>query len=87
MDKLPLFQGNNAFSANSHLKSFSSWLGKYARATDFNHEDVKMTLFVLTLEGDALDWFMEKPHNSFDSFQSIVNAFKEKYGDKREGIS
>ena len=43
-----------------------------------------MTLFVLTLEGDAHEWFAEKPRNSFDSLQSIVNAFKEKYGDKRE---
>ena len=85
MDKLPIFQGDNAISANSHLKAFSSWLGKYARSADFNHEDVKMTLFVLSLEGDALYWFTEKPQNSFDSLQSIVNAFKEKYGDKREG--
>jgi len=84
MDKLPTFQGNTAVSVNTHLKDFSSWLGKYARAADFNHEDVKMTLFVLTLEGNALHWFTEKLRNSFDSLQLIINAFKEKYGDKRE---
>lgn len=85
MDKLPVFLGNNAISANSHMQDFSLWMGKYARVVDFNHEDVRMTLFVLTLEGDAHKWFAEKPRNSFDSLQSIINAFKEKYGDKREG--
>jgi len=51
-DKLPTFQGNNAVSVNAHLKAFSSWLGKYAKGVDYNHGDVKMSLFVLSLEGD-----------------------------------
>ena len=59
-------------------------MGKYARGVDYNHEDVKMSLFVLSLEEDALDWFTEKLDNSFNSLQSIINAFKDKYGDKRE---
>ena len=84
IDKLPSFQGNNAISVDAHLKSFGSWVGKYARVVDYNHEDVKMRLFVLTLEKDALDWFTKKPDNSFDSLQSIINGFKKKYGDERE---
>jgi len=28
---------------------------------------------------------LDKPKNSFDSLQAIINAFKAKYGDKREG--
>ena len=43
-----------------------------------------MSLFILTLEQDALEWFIEKLDNSFDSFESILNAFKDKFGDKRE---
>ena len=31
-----------------------------------------------------MDWFTEKPDNSFDTFQSILAAFKDKFGDKRE---
>lgn len=85
IDKLPNFQGNNAISANSHLRDFSIWMAKYGRSDDFDHEDVIMTLFILTLGGDAYDQFAEKPQNSFNSLQSIINAFKEKYGDKREG--
>lgn len=76
IDKLPNFQGDNAISANSHLRDFSIWMAKYARSADFDHEDVRMTLFILTLGGDAYDWFAEKPQNSFNSLQSIINAFK-----------
>ena len=60
-------------------------MAKYARSADFDPKDVRMTLFILTLGGDAHEWFTEKPRNSFDSLQSIIDAFKEKYGDKREG--
>lgn len=73
---MPSFQGNNAISAQAHLKVFSAWLGKHARNVNYNHEDVKMHLFFLTLEEDALDWFMEKPNNSFHSLQSIINAYR-----------
>ena len=31
-----------------------------------------------------MDWLTEKPNNLFNSLQSIINAFKDKYGDKRE---
>ena len=57
MDMLPSFQGNNVVSAMDHIKAFSCWLGKHARGVDYNHEDGKMSLFVLSLEEDALDWF------------------------------
>lgn len=85
IDKLPSFQGDNAISANSHLRDCSIWMAKYARSADFDHEDVRMTFFMLTLGGDAHEWFSEKPQNSFNSLQSITDAFEEKYGDKREG--
>ena len=45
-----------------------------------------MRLFVLTFGQDVADWFIEKPDNSFDTFESIVVAFKDKYGDKREDM-
>jgi len=60
---LPCFQGNNAISVDAHLKAFGSKVGKYTRASSNNHEDVRMSLFVLILEKDALDWFTEKRDN------------------------
>jgi len=85
IDKLPNFQGDNAINTSTHLRDFSIWMAKYVRSADFDHEDVRMTLLILTLGGDAYDWFEEKPQNSFNSLELIINAFKEKYGDKRQG--
>ena len=83
MNKLPVFQGNDAVSVKSHLFAFNNWWNKFA-VTNNNFDDVKMKTFVLTFGEDVHDWFTEKPDNSFDTFESIVAAFKEKYGDKRE---
>ena len=49
-----------------------------------NHEDTKMKLFILSLEKDALDWFLEHGDNTFDSLKGIVDVFNERYGDRRE---
>ena len=43
-----------------------------------------MKFFILTFEQDAMEWFTEKLDNSFNTFESIVVAFKDKFGDKRE---
>jgi hypothetical protein len=43
IDKLPIFHGNNAISANSHISSFNRCVLKYCGGHD--EEDVKMTLF------------------------------------------
>lgn len=42
-----------------------------------------MRLFIFSLDGDGMDWFIELPANNFDSLESIINAFEEKYGDGR----
>jgi len=49
-----------------------------------NHEDVKMRLFIFSLDGDAMDWFIDLPANNCDSLESIIDAFEEKYGDERK---
>lgn len=83
LDKIPTFQGNNLINVKSHLKAFTNFLVTHANRPSYNHEDVKMNLFVISLEEDALDWFLDNPNNSFDFFQDIINYFKDKYGDKR----
>jgi len=82
IEKLPYFQDNNAISAASHVKNFNVCIFKWCNVA--NYEDVKMRVFVLSLEEDALDWFTEQPANSYDSLQAIVNAFMGKYGERRE---
>jgi hypothetical protein len=51
IDKLPTFQGNNAISARSHIPNFQMCVERYCRGHD--EEDVKMTLFLYSLEGDV----------------------------------
>ena len=82
IDRLPSFTGNDATIATDHIKRFTTFLARYAHATTYNHEDVKMQLFILSLEGDARNWFCDFPDNFFDSLQAIINAFKNRYGDQ-----
>ena len=79
MERLPTFQGNNAVSAKAHLFAFAGWWNKFAVLNN-DFEDVKMKLFILTFEQDAMEWFTEKPNNSFNTFESIIVAFKGKFG-------
>jgi len=65
IDEFPPFQDNNAFTAKAHLRNASLCIRKYRPYS--NYEDVKMKIFVLTLSGDALDWFTKFPNNTFDS--------------------
>jgi len=43
-----------------------------------------MKIFILTLSGDAFDWYVKFPNNTFDSLQSIIDAFEDKNGDKNK---
>jgi hypothetical protein len=81
LDKLPSFQGNNVVSAKSHIKAFTHCINKWCGNT---HEDVKMKLFVLSLEEDALDWFMELDDNKVKTIKELIDAFAERWGDRKE---
>jgi hypothetical protein len=82
IDKLPAFQGNNAISARSHITNFDMCVQKFCGG--HNHEDVKMTLFVYSLEGDALDWFTDFPADKFSTLEEILDEFRKRWGDQKE---
>jgi hypothetical protein len=82
IDKLPIFHGNNAISANSHISSFHRCVEKYCGG--HNEEDVKMTLFVFSLEGDVAEWFSDFPANKFSTLNSILDEFRKRWGDQKE---
>ena len=82
LEKLPSFQGNNVVSAKTHVRNFSLCISKWCNA--HNYEDVKMKLFVLSLEEDALDWFTEQDDDKFKTLQEILDAFNERWGDRKE---
>jgi len=78
--KLPISSGGDSIVVRRHLGLFTRIMIIYCRPPQFNHEDIKMRLFVLSLEDDALNWFNNFPKDSFTSLQDIVNAFKDRYG-------
>ena len=55
--KLPIFEGNNATTAKTHLRKFEKHLVSYCNNAASNHKDVKMKLFSLSLEDDAVEWY------------------------------
>jgi hypothetical protein len=54
----------------------------YCRGHD--EEDVKMTLFVYSLEGDALEWFTDFPADKFSTLEEILDEFRKRWGDQKE---
>lgn len=82
IEKLPSFQGNNVINDQAHLRNFNLCVNKWCNTANF--DDVKMRLFVLSLEEDALDWFAEQLANTFDTLKMIMTTFNEKFGDKKE---
>jgi hypothetical protein len=65
-----------------HIKSFMRCINKWYATHD--HEDVKMKLFVLSLEDDASYWYEDMPNNSFKTLKDLLDDFTEKWGEKRD---
>jgi hypothetical protein len=82
IDKSPVFHGNNDISARSHIASFDKCLLKYCKG--HNEEDVKMALLVFSLEGDVGEWFSDFPANKFSTLNSILDEFRNRWGDSKE---
>jgi hypothetical protein len=85
IEKLPSFQGNNAITAKMHIKAFMRCTNKWCAAHDY--EDVKMKLFVLSLEDIALDWYEDLPDNKFKTLKELTDAFIEKWGERKIIVS
>jgi hypothetical protein len=43
-----------------------------------------MKLFVLSLEEDASDWYEDCADNKFKTLKDLLDAFTERWGDKRD---
>jgi hypothetical protein len=82
IDKLPSFRGNNVVSVHSHILSFRQCVLKYCKGHD--EEDVQMTLFVYSLEGDVTEWCTEFDADKFSTLEEILVEFKNRWGDQKE---
>ena len=76
ISKLPLYSNGDSVVVKRHLGLFTCIMIIYCRPPQYNHEDVKMRLFVFSLEGDALNWFNNCPEDSFTSLQTLSMLLK-----------
>ena len=67
----------------SSISGISPHYGAHVRGTD-RHEDVYMTLFSLSLDGKAGNWYDNLPNNSFATLADFKTAFLGKFGSKKE---
>jgi hypothetical protein len=72
----------NVISAKSHILNLKMCVERYCRGHD--EEDVKMTLFVYSLEGDATEWFTDFDPAKFSTLEEILNEFRKRWGDQKE---
>ena len=82
--KLPIFQGNNAITTKSHLWKFEKHLVNYWNDAAHDHDDVKMKLFVLSLEDDAKEWYLNLDDDSYKTLSKSLEGFKKKWGENKE---
>jgi hypothetical protein len=64
-EKLFSFKGNNVVNDKTHIMNFNMCVLKWCNGQ--NYEDVKMTLFVYSLEGDAIEWFSKHDPNKLNT--------------------
>ena len=84
--KLPIFHGNNAITAKSHLQKFEKHLVSYCNDATHDHDDVKMKLFALSLEDDVGEWYLDLDDDSYKTLSEFQNGFRKKWGEKKEPI-
>ena len=82
--ELPMFQGNNSITAKSHLRKFEKYLASYCNDAAHDHDDVKMTLFALSLEDDSEEWYFDLDDGSYKNLSEFLEGFKKKWGENKE---
>ena len=82
--KLPIFKGNNAITAKSHLRKFEKHLVSYCNDAAHDHDNVKMNLFALSLEDDAEEWYLDLDDDSYKNISEFQDDFSKKWGEKKE---
>ena len=81
--ELPMFRGNNAITAKSHLRKFEKHLVSYCNDAAHNHEYFKMNPFALSLEDDAVEWYFDLGDDSYKTLSEFLEGFKKKWGKRK----
>jgi hypothetical protein len=77
---MPKFVGNNAITAESHIKDFLEYLENIG----VTEEDVVMRLFAQILTSDARYWYKALAVNSIDGWNTFHDRFMDKWSHKKD---
>ena len=74
-DCLPRFRESKEDNPSDHLVKFHECMDRL----DLYHEDVRMKMFMYSLEGDARQWYRSLPPSSISSLREFHAAFTKYY--------
>jgi hypothetical protein len=70
-DFLPRFKESKEDNPSDHLVKFHEYIDQL----DLHHEDVRMKMFMYSLEGDARQWYRSLPSSSISSLREFHAVF------------
>ena len=74
-DFLPIFRERREDNPADHLIKFHECM----YLLDLQHEDVRMKMFMYSLDGDAREWYFSLPPSSISSLKDFHTVFHEHY--------
>jgi hypothetical protein len=80
LKQLPKFTREGDITAEEHLVDFYSYANNYVIVD----EDVWMSIFVHTLDGEARKWFRALTPGSIDGIEALDDVFLREWGDKKD---
>ena len=80
--KIPFYDGDGNFTTTQHVDTFDD----YADFEVVDEDDIKMSLFVLSLLGEANKWFRDLPARSIATFEAFQTSFLERWDDKKSPL-
>ena len=73
-DFLPVFKEKKEDNPAEHLLKFHECM----ELLNLQHEDVRMKMFIHSLEGDARRWYFSLPPSSISSLENFHRVFNER---------
>ena len=70
---MPIFRERREDNPADHLIKFH----EYMNLLDLQHEDVRIKMFMYSLDGDAREWYFSLPPSSISSLKDFHTVFHE----------
>jgi len=80
LNQLPKFTSEGYINIEEHIESFYSYTGNHV----IENEDVWMSIFVHSLDGEPRKWFRDFPSRSIIRIEALDDSFLRQWGDKKD---